>query len=146
MHSRKKGKSGSTKPVKKVAPDWLIYDKDEIVDIVKKLAKEGYTNSVIGIILRDQYGIPDVSLLDLKISEITKKVTKREVPEDLMFLLERAVRIHKHIDNNKSDGKNRHGLDLVESKIRRLAKYYRRVEKLPEEWKYTRERAELLVE
>lgn len=146
MHARKKGKSGSTRPIKKITPDWLIYDKDEVKDIIIKLAQEGYTDSIIGMMLRDQYGIPDVSQLDLKISDITKQVNEREVPEDLLFLLKRAVKVHKHVDNNKADGKNRHGLDLIESKIRRLAKYYRKIDKLPKDWRYSRERAELIVE
>ena len=46
MHSRKHGKHGSTKPPKR-RHVWLIYDKEEIEQLIKKLAKEGKSNSDI---------------------------------------------------------------------------------------------------
>lgn len=144
MHSRKHGKHGSKKPMKKKA-DWLVYDKDETENIIIKLAKEGKTASQIGIILRDQYGIPDVSILKLKISKVIEKTAKKEVPEDLYNLIKRAVNLHKHMDKNKKDSKSKHGLELLESKIRRLGKYYARTGKLPSDWKYSLDKAKLLV-
>lgn len=144
MHSRKHGKHGSKKPMKKKA-DWLVYDKDETENIITKLAKEGKTASEIGIILRDQYGIPDVSILKIKISKTVEKVAKKEVPEDLYNLIKRAVNLHKHMDKNKKDSKSKHGLELMESKIRRLGKYYTRTGKLPKDWKYSLDKAKLLV-
>ena len=144
MHSRKHGKHGSKKPMKKKA-DWLVYDKDETENIIIKLAKEGKTSSQIGIILRDQYGIPDVSILKIKISKVIEKTAKKEVPEDLYNLIKRAVNLHKHMDKNKKDSKSKHGLELIESKIRRLGKYYARTGKLPSNWKYSLDKAKLLV-
>jgi small subunit ribosomal protein S15 len=41
-------------------PGWVDYSTEEIEDIILKLRKEGKSASVIGVILRDQYGIPDV--------------------------------------------------------------------------------------
>jgi small subunit ribosomal protein S15 len=140
MYARKRGKSKSRKPAEKV--DWVDYDKDEIVKIIEKLANEGKTSSQIGIILRDQYGIPDVRQFKLKISEFIKS----EVPEDLYALLKKAVNLHDHMNKNHKDTKNKHNLELVESKVRRLGKYYVRKGKLPEDWKYTIESAKLLVE
>lgn len=144
MHSRKHGKHGSKKPIKK-RHAWLMYDKDEIKELILKLAREDKTNAQIGLILRDQYGIPDVRALGMKISKITEKEVKKEVPEDLYSLLEQAVNLHKHLQQNKKDAKAIHGLELVESKIRRLGKYYARTGKLPSDWKYSIDRAKLLV-
>ncbi len=143
MHSRKHGKSGSKKPVKRINPRWLIYDKDEAVKLIHKLAKEGKSSSEIGIMLRDQYGIPDIRYFGLRVTKITGQ--KKEVPEDLYNLIKKAVNVHKHMDTNRKDSKAKHGLELIESKIRRLGKYYARTGKLPKGWKYSIDKAKLLV-
>jgi len=145
MHSRKRGKSGSKKPVKKIKHDWIPYDKDEIEKLIVKLAKEGYSNAEIGTILRDQYGIPDVRVFNMKIGKVVDKYIKREIPEDMFNLMKKAVAIHKHLEKHKKDKRSVHSLQLVESKIRRLGKYYVRKGKLPKGWKYNIEEAKLLV-
>ena len=83
MHSRKKGKSGSTKPLKKENYSWMNYKAKEIELLVIKLAKEGNQTSKIGLILRDTYGIPDVKSITKKsISEILdKKKLLPKLPE-----------------------------------------------------------------
>ena len=63
MHSRKKGKSGSKKPLKKVKKVWLRYSDKEVEQLIIKLAKQGNTQSKIGIMLRDTYGVPDVKII-----------------------------------------------------------------------------------
>lgn len=141
MHSRKHGRSGSTKPPKK-KHSWVSYEKKEVENLVKKLSKEGHSQAEIGIILRDQYGIPDVRVFGLRIG---KTAEKKEVPEDLYNLIEQAVLLHTHLQENRKDKKAIHGLQLVESKVRRLGKYYVRKRRLPDDWKYTIETAKLIV-
>jgi len=145
MHSRAHGKSGSHKPPKSKEAKWLEYDKEEIISLILKLAKEGNTPSKIGIILRDQYGIPDVRMLGLRVSKVVETEIKKEVPENMYSLMKKAVNMHRHLNEKKKDTKGKHSLELVESKIRRLGKYYVRTGKLPEDWKYTIEMAKLLV-
>jgi small subunit ribosomal protein S15 len=41
---------------------------------------------------------------------------------------------------------NNRNLQLIESKIRRLVKYYKREEVLPQTWEYSLKNAELLLE
>lgn len=142
MHSRKHGKHGSRKPIKKIKVDWLIYDKDEVKALIAKLAKEGKSSSEMGIILRDQYGVPDVRYFDMRITKVTGK---KDVPEDMYNLMKKAVNLHGHMHDNKKDSKGKHGLELLESKIRRLGKYYARTGKLPRDWRYSIEDAKLLV-
>jgi len=141
MHSRKHGKHGSKKPAKKNL-EWLVYDKDEVENLIEKLEKEGKTPSEIGIILRDQYGVPDIRSLGLRVSNIMEK---KEIPEDMFNLMRKAVNLHRHLQENRGDSKSKHGLELVESKIRRLGKYYSRKGRLPRDWKYSIEKAKLLV-
>src|SRR5438128_11000181 len=58
IHSHRHGKSHQTRPTSKRPPSWLTYSADEIVSLVIKLAKDGRTPGQIGVILRDEYGIP----------------------------------------------------------------------------------------
>jgi len=147
MHSRKKGQSGSTKPVRVTPPGWLKYKPFEIEKLVIKLAKEGYTSAVIGIILRDSYGIPSVKAITGK--KITKILDENKlspkIPDDLKRLMERVIAITKHMANNRKDMTAKRGLQLTESKIRRLVKYYKRIGRLPKEWKYSRDNINLLL-
>ena len=144
MHSRKHGKSGSSKPEKK-RHAWLMYEPAEIEKLIVKLAKEGKRNSEIGLILRDQYGIPDVRSLDMRVSKIAEKEVKKEVPDDMYNLISKAVNLRKHLNDNAHDANSLHGLELLESKIRRMGKYYARTGKLPGNWKYDPEKVKLLV-
>ena len=148
MHSRAKGRSGSKKPPVKIVPKWVKYSKKEVQDLIVKLAKEGHSSAAIGLILRDQYGIPDVkAITNKRISQILKeKGLYPEIPEDLLNLMKRAVRLRKHLEKHKKDLHSRRGLQNMESKIRRLAKYYIREGMLPKNWKYDPEKAKILVQ
>ena len=130
-----------------VKPEWIEYSNEEIEELILKLRKEGNSTSMIGIILRDQYGIPDVKVVTGK--KITKILEDHgqelEYPEDLMNLIRKAVNIREHLDENPKDLHTRRGLRIIESKIRRLVKYYVREGVLPEGWRYEPRSAALLV-
>jgi small subunit ribosomal protein S15 len=147
MHSRKKGKSGSKHPVAEVSPKWLQYSKEEVVELVLQMAKEGKNTSKIGLILRDQHGIPSVkAIVGKSISDIlNENKMSPKYPEDLMNLMRKAVRLHKHVTINKQDKHNTRAMKLVESKIKRLVAYYKKKGKLTQNWYYTPEEAALLV-
>jgi small subunit ribosomal protein S15 len=148
MHSKKRGKSGSKRPSIKTIPKWVRYKKAEIEEIVVKLAKEGNSTSKIGLMLRDQFGIPSVKLLTGKtISQIMKnEKIYPKLPEDLFNLLKQTVNLKNHLEKNKADYTSKRGLELLESKIRRLGKYYVRNKILPLDWKYDPEKVKLLVQ
>jgi small subunit ribosomal protein S15 len=147
MHSRKKGKSGSKHPVAEISPKWLQYSKEEIVELVLQMVKEGKSSSKIGLILRDQYGIPSIKAATGKsISEIMdKNKLLPKYPEDLMNLMRKAVKLSKHIAGNKQDKHNTRALQLTESKIKRLVRYYKKKDKIPSDWYYKTNEAALIV-
>lgn len=128
-------------------PEWLEMTEEEIVELIVKLHREGQSTSQIGIILRDQYGIPSTkTVLGAKITEILKdNGTEFEYPEDLLNLIKRAVNIREHLEENPKDLHSKRGLMIIESKIRRLVKYYTRNNVLPEGWRYDPKTAALLV-
>jgi small subunit ribosomal protein S15 len=148
MHSRKRGKSGSKRPLRKTKPSWVSYKAREVELLVAKLAKEGKTPSMIGLILRDSYGIPDVGLVTKKsIAKIlAEKKLLSQIPEDLMALIRKNILIKKHFENNRHDQSAKRGLLLTDSKMHRLINYYKNSGRLPKDWSYDPEKIRLLVE
>ncbi len=131
MHTRRRGSSDSDKPVADDPPEWSDVDEAAIEERILELADAGHSPSEIGLILRDDgvdgTPVPDVSLATgKKITEIlAENDAEPDVPEDLRNLLERAVRLHEHMDENPTDYQNKRALQNTESKIRRLVEYYR---------------------
>ena len=148
MHSRAKGISGSTKPVKKTVPGWIRYKSGEVEMLVAKMGKEGKTSSEIGLALRDAYGIPDVkTVVGKKITRIMgEKKLLPEVPEDLRALIKKSAMVRAHLEDNKQDKVAMRGLQLTESKIKRLVKYYKDIGRLPSAWKYDPAKASMYLE
>ncbi len=147
MHSRAKGKSKSTKPSKKVKKTWIRYNGKEIESLILKFAKEGKNSTEIGLILRDSYGVPDVrDITKKKISKVLEdNKVKVDLPDDLKALIKKELKIMKHMGGKEKDKTAKRGLQLTESKIRRLSKYYKRTGKLPQDWVYDRDRIKLLI-
>ena len=149
IHARRKGKSGSKYPVeRKEHPAWSSLNPREVESHVIELAKQGKSTSEIGMILRDQFAVPDVRLATGKsISKILEvNNMKSEIPEDLRNLISTALQLRKHIETNNKDLKSKRNLQLTESKIRRLTKYYHKQKKLPDDWKYSLEKAKIMFE
>jgi small subunit ribosomal protein S15 len=147
VYSRKKGKATSHKPPIKVVPRWMGYNKKQVEELVATLAKQNHTSAMIGLILRDQYGIPDVKTIVGKTITSIMKGNKAypEFPEDLMNLFRKAVDIHTHMDINKMDKHCKKGLQNTESKIRRLLKYYGQKGAVPKDFKYNIDKIKLIV-
>ena len=147
IYSHKRGKSGSTKPYRTTKPAWVTYTPEQVEQLVVKLAKDGYSPAMIGTILRDSYGIPSVKLITgKKILKILKEHgLAPEIPPDLFDLMKRAVRVREHLEKHKKDKHSMRGLQQIEMKIHRLVEYYKEKGVLPKDWKYTPERAKVLV-
>jgi len=148
MHSSRKGSSGSKKPLVTKNPEWVQQSPEEVMDLVAKMAGEGVTMAKIGLVLRDQYAIPNVRLATGKTIKAicAEKNIKFELPEDLSNLMKRAVELSGHVKTNPKDYHNSRGLQLIESKIRRLVKYYKREGVIPQTWNYSLGTAALQVE
>lgn len=145
LHTRKKGKSASHKPAVK-STGWVRQSKEEVLALIEKLSREGKTEAQIGLALRDEHGVPSVKMITGK--RISKILEERKVapkyPSTLIDLIRKAVSLRKHMEANPRDKQNRKKLNDVESKIKRLVRYYRG-KKLPKDWKYSAEEAALLV-
>lgn len=148
MYSRRKGKAGSRKPVEKKVQVWVRYKPKEAEMLILKLAKDGKTASHIGLILRDTYGIPSVkTLIGKSITEILKeKQLLSEIPEDILALIKKSIKLEKHMEENKQDMTAKRGILLATSKIMRLVKYYKNSGRLPKDWKFDKSKVRLMIE
>ncbi|RAH16601.1 MAG: 30S ribosomal protein S15 [Methanobacteriota archaeon] len=147
IHNGKKGKSGSTKPHNADIPEWSLKDPEKVKTLILELSEKGYSTAVIGTILRDQHAVPDVrKVCGKRINQILQENNKAaEIPEDLMNLLQRALALVDHLESNRKDLHNSRQLQLTESKIRRIARYYISEGKLSSDWKYDRKQVRLMV-
>ena len=59
--------------------------------------------------------------------------------------MQKALRLRKHLAENKKDVHNARQLQITESKVRRLARYYVKSGKMPKGWTYKPEAAEILL-
>ena len=138
MPKTEKGRSHSIRPVSKRPPTWCRYTPEEVEALVIKLAKEGHSPSRIGTILRDQYGIPLVKpIMGKAVTQLMKDAgLAPSVPEDLENLLTKASRLYVHLERNRKDKPNKRALQIIESKIYKLSRHYKREGVLPPDWKY----------
>ncbi|MFC1801708.1 30S ribosomal protein S15 [Nanoarchaeota archaeon] len=148
MHSRARGKSGSKNPTEKKVQTWMNYKPKEVEKLILKLAKTGKTTSEIGLYLRDSYGIPSVKAVAKKtiLQILTENKIIKKIPEDLMNLIKKNIYLRKHLEMNHKDMAAKRGLELTDSKIRRLMKYYKKKKKLSEDWKFHPEQIKLYEE
>lgn len=120
---------------------------EEVEQLVVKLAREGRPPSLIGLILRDQYGVPSVKqVVGKSLVEILREHgLEGELPEDLFNLIRRAVNLRRHLDAHRKDFSSKRSLEVIEARIRGLVKYYIKRGRLPKDWRYEPEQAALLV-
>ncbi|CAD1478729.1 unnamed protein product, partial [Heterotrigona itama] len=147
MHAPGKGISQSALPYRRSIPTWLKLTPENCKELIYKLAKKGHTPSQIGVILRDSHGVAQVRFrTGNKILRIVKSIgLAPDLPEDLYYLIKKAVAIRKHLERNRKDKDSKFRLILVESRIHRLARYYKSKGILPANWKYESSTASALV-
>merc|ERR1719278_2398800 len=117
MHAPGKGISQSALPYRRSVPQWLKITSDEVRFI---------TGNKILRILKSEGMAP-------------------AIPEDCYHLIKKAVSIRKHLERNRKDRDAKFRLILVESRIHRLARYYKLTGVLPPTWKYESSTASTMV-
>ena len=138
LHTHNHGKSHSTRPITLKKPSWITQTPKEIEEIITKYGKEGLTSSQIGIKLRDQHAIPLVKpIINKGITQVLDENNlKSDLPEDLASIVNKSVGLQKHLKTNKSDRRNVRSLELIEAKVHRLQVYYKKIGRIPKNWKY----------
>jgi small subunit ribosomal protein S15 len=147
MHSKRKGKAKSRKPLVSEIGAPKDFDRAKIEEIIVNYAKQGMEPAMIGQKLKEEHGIPYVKHYMGKrlVKVLEEKKVAGEMPSDLMDLMKKAVNTNAHLAKNKQDYSNATRLRRIESKIWRLTKYYIRTGQLPQGWRYDPKQAELLI-
>ncbi|PIN82859.1 MAG: 30S ribosomal protein S15 [Nitrosopumilales archaeon CG15_BIG_FIL_POST_REV_8_21_14_020_33_23] len=138
LHTHRHGKSHTIRPATLRAPSWITLSSKEIEELVVKYSKDGLSPSQIGLKLRDQHSIPLIKSITKKsLGKILEENNlQAEMPEDLDNIVKKAVGLQKHLKANKGDNRNVRSLELIEAKVHRLSVYYKRINRIPENWKY----------
>ena len=118
--------------------DWVKLTPEQIGKLVVEMNKEGLNASQIGIKLRDEHAISSIkSVTGKNMKEFMEENgINQEIPEDLEALVKRALSLQNHLKSNKGDRKNVRSLELLEAKVHRLSKYYKKKNVIPKIWKY----------
>ncbi|HKU83671.1 MAG TPA: 30S ribosomal protein S15 [Candidatus Nitrosocosmicus sp.] len=136
-HAHTHGKSHSIRPTSKTAPSWAI-DSQEIIKKIVEFGNDGMSASEIGLRLRDEFAVPLVKpIIGKTITQIMQENDiQKAMPEDLERLVRKALGLQKHLNVHNSDKRNVRSLELIESKIHRLSRYYKNTGKVNKSWKY----------
>ena len=118
--------------------DWVKLTPEQIGKLVVEMNKEGLNASQIGIKLRDEHAISSIKSVTGKNMKgfMEENGINQEIPEDLEALVKRALSLQNHLKSNKGDRKNVRSLELLEAKVHRLSKYYKKTNVIPKNWKY----------
>lgn len=132
------GRSHSVRPVSRKPPVWSRYEPEEVEALITKLGRDLVPPSRIGLVLRDQHGVPLAKQVTGKsvLQVLREQGVAPSIPEDLQNLMTKAVRLVAHLERNKADSVNKHSLQLIEARVHRLSRYYKRLGLLPPDWSF----------
>lgn len=105
-------------------PVWLKYTEDEVREIILKIAEKnpGITSEKIGLILRDNYGIPKTKIYGFKIGDVLKEKKIYEY-SDLKNLTNKTAILVNHLLKNKQDRKAGRSLIITKAKLKKVTDY-----------------------
>tara|TARA_Y100000310_G_scaffold344813_1_gene459689 strand:+ start:1820 stop:2161 length:342 start_codon:yes stop_codon:yes gene_type:complete len=103
-------------------PLWVKIKEPELKKIIAELA-EKHAPSKIGIILRDQYGIPTTKIFGKKLNAYLKELGI-DKKEDLENAEKKLNAIKEHLKKNITDKKAKHKLQKSQSRLNILKRYY----------------------
>jgi len=83
-------------------PEWVQMKPAELEKLVIELAKKGETPARIGLILRDQHGVPKAKLLGKRISEIIKEA-KVDIKGEEQAVKAKISNLESHSAKHKHD-------------------------------------------
>jgi small subunit ribosomal protein S15 len=102
-------------------PVWLKLSEEEVKKIIAQLS-EKYAPAQIGLILRDQYGVPTTKVYGKKLSAYFKELGK-DYHAELTNASEKVEKMKEHMVKNKTDKKAKHKYQKAVSHFNALKKY-----------------------
>lgn len=105
-------------------PVWLKYTEQEVKEIILKIAEKNpeMTSEKIGLVLRDNYGIPTTKIYNLKISKVLKENGINQ-SADLINLEKKDKKLEEHYSKNKQDKRTHRALQITKAKLKKVRDY-----------------------
>ena len=103
-------------------PSWVKLSESDLLKVIEELSKK-YAPSQIGIILRDQYGVPTTKVFGKKLKVYLKELGI-ERNEDLENLEKKVIRMKEHLKSNLTDKKAKHMIQGAQSKFDVSRRYF----------------------
>ncbi|MFZ5955671.1 MAG: hypothetical protein ACOYT4_04550 [Nanoarchaeota archaeon] len=103
-------------------PVWLKMNESELKNIIKDLSQK-YEAPQIGLILRDQYGIPTTKVFGKKLTVYLKELGI-ESRTELKNAEKKVEKMQEHLKTNVTDRRTKHKLQKAQSKLNTLRKYH----------------------
>jgi small subunit ribosomal protein S15 len=103
-------------------PVWVKMKEPELKKTILELS-EKYSPSQIGIVLRDQYGIPTTKIFGKKLKKYLQELGI-ERNEDLENAEKKVTKMKEHLKKNITDRKAKHKLQKAQSRLNITKKYF----------------------
>ncbi len=105
-------------------PIWLKYTEQEIKEIILKLVEKdaSLTSEKIGLILRDNYGIPQTKIYGFSISDVLKEAGKYEQPDQKNLKI-KVEKLEKHLSKHKHDTRTGRSIIISKAKLKKVQDY-----------------------
>jgi small subunit ribosomal protein S15 len=103
-------------------PTWVKMKEPELKKVIAELAEKN-APSQIGIILRDQYGIPTTKIFGKKLQAYLKELGI-DRKEDLENAEVKVEKMKEHLKKNITDRSAKHKLQKAQSHLNTTRKYY----------------------
>ncbi len=99
---------------------WVTAKPEDVKAKIIELAKQGMTSEKIGLVLRDQHGIPRAKLLGIRIKQVLQEANLWQDGEHVA-LKKKVEILSKHVAKNKHDYKGERSLVRNTVRVKRLA-------------------------
>ena len=103
-------------------PTWVKMKEPELKKVILELS-ETHAPSQIGLILRDQYGIPTTKIFGKKLKAYMKELGI-ERNEDLENAEKKVEGLKEHLKDNITDRSAKHKLQHAQSRLNIIKKYF----------------------
>ena len=109
-------------------PAWLKMKEPELKKIIVELAKTTSQPAKIGILLRDQYGIPTTKMYGKKLTHYLKE-QGIESKTELDNAEVKFQKLKAHLEKNITDRKAKHRLQKAQTRVQVLKRYFNKKKK-----------------
>ena len=89
--------------------------------------------SQVGNRIKREYGVTVKKLLG-KMGKVALKANAQKFPEDLLNVVEKMKNLRAHTAKFRKDKKVSRSVHITEGRIRRLAQYYKKRNRIPSDW------------